>query len=208
MTGLPLFVWLVTLLHVLVMVVNVGFWAPNRGPDEFRHVGLAIGVTTGAVLPWPDPGHLHDDDRRVRGSAWPAARHRQDALQGNRRPALAQRLAVLREPWRRRPGSSTQPARATSADVLLPDGCGTAPAPRLGGSPLHRRLPVPAAAQRAAPRSAHVAHLCRCQSGCSAPARQPTQLRSPYSPSPRSPATARRWRTTTCSSCCSRQSPC
>jgi 4-amino-4-deoxy-L-arabinose transferase-like glycosyltransferase len=53
---LPLFVWLVTLLHVLVMVVNVGFWAPNRGPDEFRHVGLSIGVASGAVLPWPDPG--------------------------------------------------------------------------------------------------------------------------------------------------------
>jgi hypothetical protein len=55
-SGVPLFVWLVTLLHVLVMVVNVGFWAPNRGPDEFRHVGLAMGVATGAVLPWPDPG--------------------------------------------------------------------------------------------------------------------------------------------------------
>ena len=55
-SGVPLFVWLVTLLHVLVMVVNVGFWAPNRGPDEFRHVGLSMGVASGAVLPWPDPG--------------------------------------------------------------------------------------------------------------------------------------------------------
>jgi hypothetical protein len=54
--GVPLFVWLVTLVHVLVMVVNVGFWAPNRGPDEFRHVGLSMGVASGAVLPWPDPG--------------------------------------------------------------------------------------------------------------------------------------------------------
>lgn len=52
----PLVVWLVTLLHVLVMVVNVGFWAPNRGPDEFRHIGLSMGVASGAVLPWPDPG--------------------------------------------------------------------------------------------------------------------------------------------------------
>jgi 4-amino-4-deoxy-L-arabinose transferase-like glycosyltransferase len=55
-SGVPLFVWLVTLLHVLVMVVNVGFWAPNRGPDEFRHVGLSMAVASGAVLPWPDPG--------------------------------------------------------------------------------------------------------------------------------------------------------
>jgi hypothetical protein len=55
-SGVPLVVWLVTLLHVLVMVVNVGFWAPNRGPDEFRHVGLSMGVASGAVLPWPDPG--------------------------------------------------------------------------------------------------------------------------------------------------------
>jgi 4-amino-4-deoxy-L-arabinose transferase-like glycosyltransferase len=52
----PAFVWLVTVLHVLVMVVNVGFWAPNRGPDEFRHVGLIAGVATGAAVPWPDPG--------------------------------------------------------------------------------------------------------------------------------------------------------
>jgi hypothetical protein len=54
--GVPLVVWLVTLLHVLVMVVNVGFWAPNRGPDEFRHVGLSAAVASGAALPWPDPG--------------------------------------------------------------------------------------------------------------------------------------------------------
>lgn len=55
-SGVPLLVWLVTLLHVLVMVVNVGFWAPNRGPDEFRHVGLSMAVASGAALPWPDPG--------------------------------------------------------------------------------------------------------------------------------------------------------
>ena len=55
-SGVPAFVWLVTLVHVLVMVVNVGFWAPNRGPDEFRHVGLSAGVASGAALPWPDPG--------------------------------------------------------------------------------------------------------------------------------------------------------
>jgi dolichyl-phosphate-mannose-protein mannosyltransferase len=54
--GIPVFVWLVTVLHVLVMVVNVGFWAPNRGPDEFRHVGLIAGVASGAAVPWPDPG--------------------------------------------------------------------------------------------------------------------------------------------------------
>lgn len=52
----PAFVWLVAALHLLVMVVNVGFWAPNRGPDEFRHVGLIAGVATGAAVPWPDPG--------------------------------------------------------------------------------------------------------------------------------------------------------
>jgi 4-amino-4-deoxy-L-arabinose transferase-like glycosyltransferase len=55
-SGVPVFIWLVTVLHVLVMVVNVGFWAPNRGPDEFRHVGLSVAVASGAVLPWPDPG--------------------------------------------------------------------------------------------------------------------------------------------------------
>jgi Dolichyl-phosphate-mannose-protein mannosyltransferase len=54
----PLLVWLVTALHVLVMVVNVGFWAPNRGPDENRHVGLSVAVASGAAVPWPEPGTL------------------------------------------------------------------------------------------------------------------------------------------------------
>jgi hypothetical protein len=56
--GVPLFVWLVTALHVLVMVVNVGFFAPNRGPDENRHVGLSVAVASGAAVPWPEPGTL------------------------------------------------------------------------------------------------------------------------------------------------------
>jgi 4-amino-4-deoxy-L-arabinose transferase-like glycosyltransferase len=54
----PRFVWVVTALHVAIMLLNVAAWAPNRGPDEFRHVGLSVGVASGAALPWPAPGEF------------------------------------------------------------------------------------------------------------------------------------------------------
>ena len=105
------------------------------------------------------PWHVQHDQGGVRRPAEPGARRGQDPVLRRRGTTVAQRLAVLCGPRRRRPRRAPQPARTAPADVLLPDGRGSARAARLCRSPLHRRLPVPAADQRAAARAADVVGL-------------------------------------------------
>lgn len=54
--AVPLVVWLITLLHVTVMLAQTAVFPNVRSPDELKHVDLIVQVEQGPAWPWPDPG--------------------------------------------------------------------------------------------------------------------------------------------------------
>lgn len=56
MRAVPVVVWLITVLHVAVMLAQTAVFPNVRSPDELKHVDLIVQVEQGTAWPWPDPG--------------------------------------------------------------------------------------------------------------------------------------------------------
>ncbi|MBO0609161.1 glycosyltransferase family 39 protein [Myceligenerans salitolerans] len=56
--AVPVVVWLITVLHVTVMLAQTAVFPNVRSPDELKHVDLIVQVEQGQAWPWPDPGTI------------------------------------------------------------------------------------------------------------------------------------------------------
>ncbi|RPF20106.1 hypothetical protein EDD34_0684 [Myceligenerans xiligouense] len=58
MRAVPVVIWLITVLHVAVMLAQTAVFPNVRSPDELKHVDLIVQVEQGTAWPWPDPGTI------------------------------------------------------------------------------------------------------------------------------------------------------
>ncbi|GAB4083700.1 hypothetical protein GCM10028784_03300 [Myceligenerans cantabricum] len=56
--AVPVIIWLITLLHIAVMLAQTAVFANVRSPDELKHVDMIVQVEQGPAWPWPDPGTI------------------------------------------------------------------------------------------------------------------------------------------------------
>ncbi|MBL0885879.1 hypothetical protein [Myceligenerans indicum] len=56
--AVPVVVWLITVLHVTVMLAQTAVFPNVRSPDELKHVDLIVQTELGPAWPWPDPGTI------------------------------------------------------------------------------------------------------------------------------------------------------